>query len=197
MHYQLRIIAGQFRGRKLKVLLDPKVRPMPDRVRAALFSILGDAIPERCFFDVFAGSGSVGLEALSRGAKRVVFVEKDARFAAALQAHIRQLQIGDQTQVLQADAYRWADKGAIPDEPVNVFVGPPYIEFDQHFDAIRWLITTLQQKLAPGSVLTIQSDRHFPMDLLPGAGEWDLRTYGRTQLAIWLKPLPPDAHAAT
>ena len=167
---------------------------MPDRVRAALFSILGDAVPDRYFFDVFAGSGSVGLEALSRGARRVVFVEKDSRFATALQSHIKQFLIDDQCQVLQADAYRWADKGAIPNEPVNVFVGPPYNEFDVHYDAVRWMIETLQQKLAPGSVLTVQADRNFPADILPQEGAWDIRVYGRTQLAIWLKPLIQDAN---
>src|SRR5688500_5494905 len=122
MKYQLRIIAGSLRGRKLTVLAAPQLRPMADRARAALFSILGAAVPGRPFFDVFAGSRSVGLEALSRGASAVTFVEKEHRAVLDLIQHLQAWGVADRTRVLQADAYRWADKWAAPAEPVNVFL---------------------------------------------------------------------------
>lgn len=194
MRYQLRIIAGALRGRKLTMFLDPNLRPLADRAREALFSILGDAIPGRPFFDVFAGSGAVGMEALSRGASSVVFVERDQRSVAAIVQHLQKFGVTDKSRALQADAYRWADKGALPAEPANVFLGPPYQEFVNHFDAIYWLTDVLQKRLAPGSSLVVQSDREFPAGQFPLADKWDVRHYGRTQLAIWWKPLLREEH---
>src|SRR5262245_50901907 len=144
MNYELRIIAGTLRGRKLRGPEDPGLRPMADRARAALFSILGDAVPERPFFDIFAGTGAVGIEAMSRGASRAVFVEKEAKNVVELLKHLKAFGVADRTQVIQADAYRWGDKGALPhDEPANVFLGPPYPEYDERGGAVKTLIETL------------------------------------------------------
>src|SRR5207249_8623618 len=77
MRVQIRIVAGTLRGRKLTCTLIGDVRPTPDMVRQALFSILGDAVPERPFIDVFAGTGAVGIEALSRGAREALFIERE------------------------------------------------------------------------------------------------------------------------
>jgi 16S rRNA (guanine(966)-N(2))-methyltransferase RsmD len=162
---------------------------MTDRVRGALFSILGDAVPERPFFDVFAGSGAVGLEALSRGASFVTFVEKDARPVEELIRNLDRLGVASRARVLRADAYRWADRWSGPAEPVNVFLGPPYQEFVRHPDAIGWLIDTLQGRVAPASVIIVQSERAVP-EKLASAESWDVRQYGRTRLALWTKPLP-------
>ncbi len=189
MRYQLRIIAGSLRGRKVTVEQDAGLRPMTDRAREALFSILQLTIPGRPFFDVFAGSGAVGMEAISRGASSVVFVERESRAAAAINKHLEKFGVADQGRVIQADSYRWADKGAVPTEPAIVFVGPPYNEFVNHFDAVFWLMTAMQQKLAPGSVLVMQSESQFPADQFPLADQWDVRHYGRTQLALWTKPV--------
>ncbi|HMP03707.1 MAG TPA: RsmD family RNA methyltransferase [Gemmatales bacterium] len=185
--YELRIISGSHRGRKLRLPASPHVRPMTDRVRAALFSILGDAVPERAFFDVFAGTGAVGLEALSRGASRACFIEKDNRNTQSLQRLLREWQLADRAQVLQADAYRWADKGALPAEPCNVFLGPPYPELDAHLEALQGLLRTLEARLATGSVLAVQTEKQFPEELLCAGTDWDTRLYGRTRLSIWVK----------
>jgi len=187
LRYQLRIISGALRGRKLTVAWDPDLRPMADRARAALFSILGDAVPGREFHDVFAGSGAVGLEALSRGASSVVFVEREPQAVAKIIRHLEEFGVSDKARVLRADAYRWADKMVLPTEPVNVFLGPPYREIERHFDAITWLVGSLQQKTPPGSVLVLQSEKTFSADQLPDPEKWDVRHYGRTQLAIWTK----------
>lgn len=187
MRYQIRIIAGSLRGRKLTLTAEPTLRPMADRARAALFSILGDAIPDRPFFDVFAGSGAVGVEALSRGARHATFVERDPRAVSDLIKHLEAFGIAKQAKVIRADAYRWADKWFALKEPVNVFLGPPYVEFEKHFDAITWIVQTLHQRAAVGSVVAVQSDSRFPAEELPRAEEWDVRNYGRTQLAIWTK----------
>jgi 16S rRNA (guanine(966)-N(2))-methyltransferase RsmD len=195
MRYQLRIISGSLRGRKLTVVLDPKLRPLADRAREALFNILGDAVPGRPFFDVFAGSGAVGMEALSRGAGSTVFVERDPRSVGDIVQHLQKFGVADRGRVLQSDAYRWGDKGALPAEPANVFLGPPYEEFVNHPDAVHWLVEVVQKRLAPSSVLIVQSEKQFASEQLPLAEQWDVRHYGRTQLALWTKPLATQESA--
>ena len=80
---QIRIVAGTLRGRKLTCNVNPNLRPTPQMVREALFSILGNAVPGRPFYDVFAGTGIVGLEAVSRGAKEARLIESDAKSCVA------------------------------------------------------------------------------------------------------------------
>jgi 16S rRNA (guanine(966)-N(2))-methyltransferase RsmD len=135
--YHVRIIGGSLRGRKLTLVYHPHVRPLADRAREALFSILGDAVPGRPFYDVFAGSGAVGIEALSRGASSVTLVERDPQAVRDIIQHLEQFQVTDRARVLRADAYRWADKCCLPPEPVNIFLGPPYREFENHLGSCR------------------------------------------------------------
>src|SRR5688572_14094609 len=84
---QIRIVAGSLRGRKLSVVVHEGLRPTPQAVREALFSILGNAVPGRVFYDVFAGTGVVGLEAVSRGAASARLIEKDPRLVAGIQKY--------------------------------------------------------------------------------------------------------------
>src|SRR6516164_3580031 len=103
MRLQLRIVAGELRGRKLICRVGPQTRPTPDRVREALFSILGDAVPNRLFVDVFAGTGVVGMEALSRGAGSVLFIERDLRLGQDIMANLRAFGVADRAEVVRAD----------------------------------------------------------------------------------------------
>ncbi|OAI40749.1 hypothetical protein AYO40_04380 [Planctomycetaceae bacterium SCGC AG-212-D15] len=187
MRAQLRIVAGRLRGRKLIVDVNPQMRPAPQRLREALFSILGDAVPDRPFLDLFAGTGAVGLEALSRGARSAILVERDFRTADAIERHLRTFNIADAGRVIRADVYRWADRWPGDPGPVNVFLGPPFPDFERRFDDIVGLVASLQAKLAPGSILMLQSDGHFATDRLPEADRWELRKYGRNLLLIWIK----------
>lgn len=187
MQYQIRIIGGTLRGRKLTLVYHPHLRPLSDRAREALFSILGDAVPGRPFYDLFAGSGAVGMEALSRGGSRGVFVERDPQAVRAIESHLQRFGLAERSTVIRADAYRWVERWQPPPEPVNVFVGPPYREFEENFPAVFQLLDILQRRLAPGSVLIVQSDERFPVEELPDAGNWDVRHYGRTQLAVWVR----------
>lgn len=117
---QVRIVAGALRGRKLTVVVHEGMRPTPQMVREALFSILGNAVPDRVFYDIFAGTGVVGLEAVSRGATSARLIEKDPRQTADIQKYAQDFGVGDKVQVLKADAYRWAELAAAerPGEPV-------------------------------------------------------------------------------
>jgi 16S rRNA (guanine(966)-N(2))-methyltransferase RsmD len=184
---RLRIVGGSLRGRKLTCLVEPGLRPTPDMVREALFNILGDAVPGRPFFDLFAGTGAVGLEALSRDASRVGFIERDPRLAGDIQRHVQDFGVADRAQVHRTDVYRWSERWRPPAEPVNLFLGPPFPDFESRLEDLLQTLGLLQQKAAAGSLLVSQSEKSFDPGLLPNASSWEERLYGRNRLSIWLK----------
>ncbi len=121
----LRIVSGRWRGRTLVRPADPRVRPTADRVREAWMSILQHDIPNASVLDLFAGSGALGLEALSRGAAFVEFVELSSRSLAALHRNVETLQAAGQSRVHRGDAIRFIerlDAGAYD----MAFADPPY-----------------------------------------------------------------------
>jgi 16S rRNA (guanine(966)-N(2))-methyltransferase RsmD len=156
-------------------------------VREALFSILGNAVPNRPFFDLFAGTGAVGLEALSRGARHVFFVERDVRVADQIQKHLLAFHVADRASVVRGDVYLWAQRWQAPLEPVTLFLGPPFADFERRLEALMTVLAELQTKVAADSVLVLQSETPFTVDPLPGGPQWDVRKYGRNQLMIWVK----------
>lgn len=187
MRTQVRIVAGSLKGRKLVCNVNPNLRPTPQMVREALFSVLGNAIPGRPFYDIFAGTGVVGMEAVSRKAKSATFVERDFQLLADLERHVRQFGIQEQSQVIRADAYRWAERWQPPAEPVNVFVSPPFADFQRRTDEFLAFLRLLMDKVAPESVLVVQGEHEAPLGELPRDEEWEDRRYGRNHLLIWVR----------
>jgi 16S rRNA (guanine966-N2)-methyltransferase len=184
---QVRIVAGTLRGRKLSVVVYEGMRPTPQLVREAFFSILGNALPDRVFFDVFAGTGVFGLEAVSRGASSARLIEKDPRQVNDIQKYAQQFGVADRIQVLRADAYRWAERWIPGKEPVNLFLSPPFVDLTAKSDEFLALVGTLLAKAPNDSVLTIQAEQGFPMEKLPDLPEWDVRAYGRNLLLFRVK----------
>jgi 16S rRNA (guanine966-N2)-methyltransferase len=120
---EFRIIAGAWRRRKLHFPAVPDIRPSPDRVRTTLFNWLREYIPGAVCLDLFAGSGALGLEALSRGAAGVVFVDRERQAADAIRAHL--VMLGAQGgETVQADALAWLKLTARPFD--IVFLDPPF-----------------------------------------------------------------------
>lgn len=120
---EFRIIAGQWRRRRLKFPELPGIRPSPDRVRETLFNWLMDRVPGARCLDLFAGSGALGLEALSRGAAEALFVDREPRVVETLRAHLEMLHAGN-GEVLQSDSLAFL-RG--PARPFNiVFLDPPF-----------------------------------------------------------------------
>jgi len=156
-------------------------------VREALFSILGNAVPGRPFFDLFAGTGAVGLEALSRGARHAFFVERDVRVADQIQKHLLAFHVAERASVVRGDVYHWAQRWQAPLEPVTLFLGPPFADFERRLEALLTLVADLQTKVAADSVLALQSETPFTADALADGSQWDVRKYGRNQLMIWVK----------
>jgi len=188
MRTQIRIVAGSLRGRKLTCTVSESLRPTPQRVREALFSILGDAVPGRAFFDVFAGTGVVGLEAISRGATLATFVERDFRLIDELERHLKTFKVGSSARILRTDVYRWAERWQPPKEAVNVFLSPPFADLEGKPDALLAVVEGMQQRLAPDSVLTLQAEKCPMLLRLPDRLGWDERVYGRNHLLFWVKP---------
>lgn len=122
----MRIIAGQFRGRKLAAVKDAPVRPTADRAREAVFSILGGLVEDASVLDLFAGTGALGLESLSRGAARAVFVDSSRESIAIIRRNISLLGVEGQTSVLLRDALRPGALAGLPGPFDLVFADPPY-----------------------------------------------------------------------
>ncbi|MHB1422415.1 MAG: RsmD family RNA methyltransferase [Gemmataceae bacterium] len=192
MRTQIRIVAGSLGGRKLTCTVNPNLRPTPQRVREALFSILGNAVPDRPFFDIFAGTGVVGLEAISRGASSVTFIERDFRLIGDLERHIDEFGVGAQARIARTDVYRWMERWQAPSEPIDVFLSPPFRDFEQRLDELLNVIAQLQERVQPGSVIVLQAESGAPLDELPARIDWDERRYGRNLLLIWVKNEPPN-----
>lgn len=127
----MRVIAGKFRSRQLKSLKGLALRPTSDRLRETLFNVLADRVAGSFFVDVFAGTGAVGIEAVSRGARQVVFIEKHAASAALIKKNLQSLGITEGARVLPVDAVHGLEvlaKGKSGDPPGAdiVFLDPPY-----------------------------------------------------------------------
>lgn len=187
---EIRIVAGTLKGRKVTCFVHEGMRPTPQLVREALFSILGNAVPGRIFYDIFAGTGVVGLEAISRGASEARLIEGNPKQAAEIQKHAERFGVADRAQVLRADGYRWAERWIPPAKsgPVNLFLSPPFPDLDPlKIPAFLAFVKTLLEKAPDESVLTLQAEDGFPIEQLPEPETWDVRKYGRNLLLFKVK----------
>jgi 16S rRNA (guanine966-N2)-methyltransferase len=187
MRTEVRIVAGNLKGRKLSVHVNPDLRPTPQMVREALFSILGNAIPNRPFVDIFAGTGVVGLEALSRQAATATFVERDFRLAQDIENYLRKFKLTRQARILRMDAYQWMAAWRAPVEPVNIFISPPFADLTHRAGELLKAVRTLEEKVAEESVIVLQSERGSPLEGHASLASWEERRYGRNVLLLWQK----------
>ncbi len=119
----MRVISGSAKGIRLQAVPGSGTRPISDRVKEALFNILGDAVIESRILDLFAGTGSVGIEALSRGAEQAVFVEKNPRAVATIRANLQRTGLKARARVVQADVFKYLTDTAQRFD--LVYVAPP------------------------------------------------------------------------
>lgn len=192
---ELRIVAGTHRGRKIPCTVHDEFRPTPQMVRESLFSILGNAVPGRIFFDLFAGSGVHGMEAISRGATEALMVEHDSKLVNNIDKMLKEFDMVKKAYVVKADVYRWAERWIPPQEPVNVFVSPPFPDLENRLDEFIKLVNNLYAKMPEHSVLSLQTEDMWDTDRLPPAN-WDIRKYGRNMLCIMVKGIDDVEPAA-
>jgi 16S rRNA (guanine966-N2)-methyltransferase len=181
----VRVIAGRFGGRRLRAPRGRATRPTSERVREALFSALGELRGETVL-DLFAGTGALAIEALSRGAARAVLVERDPRAIAALRANLAELGISaEQAHVRKEDALRALRTARERSETYDlVFVDPPYSDAGA---LGRELATALPPLLAPRARVIVEGDRRSePLDL--GLRVELERRYGDTLVTIHRHP---------
>lgn len=131
----MRVIAGEFRSRKLKTLAGLETRPTPDRLRETLFNILAPRIAGVTFLDAYAGTGAVGIEALSRGAERAIFVEKNRAAVEVIRDNLQTLGLENRAEVYTGKAL-WVLERLAAD---IVFLDPPY-ELEQEYGQILALL---------------------------------------------------------
>jgi 16S rRNA (guanine966-N2)-methyltransferase len=142
----VRIIGGQFRGRRLRYHGDPVVRPMKHRTREAIFNLVTTDAVDRHVMDLFAGTGALGLEALSRGAVSATFIEKHVPSAKVVEENIRTLDVADRATLLVTSAFLWM-KRDLPNAAVQggpswlVFCSPPYAFYSERRDEMLELIS--------------------------------------------------------
>ncbi|HEX2474936.1 MAG TPA: RsmD family RNA methyltransferase [Lacipirellulaceae bacterium] len=193
---EVRIIGGKFRGRRLRYHGDPVVRPMKHRTRESIFNLISTECGGRHAIDLFAGTGALGLEALSRGAASATFIEKHVPTARIVEENIRTLGVADQSQLLVTSAFLWAKRdlpSAVASPPSEggwlVFCSPPYVFYTERHAEMIELIGRIQQYAPPGSILIVEADEHFDFDSLlkdqMSMASWDRRVYSPALVGIW------------
>jgi 16S rRNA (guanine966-N2)-methyltransferase len=192
----LRVIAGTARGRRLKPVPGASTRPIMDRVKEALFSILGRSILDARFLDLYAGTGSVGIEALSRGAEQAIFVELDREALRTIRTNLEITRLGENAIIRRTDVLAML-KGTPPAEPFDfIFLAPPqykgiWLETLRRLDANPdWL--------AANTVVIVQIDpREFQDEPFTHLEIYDERRYGKTLLLfLTRKAVPVEAPQA-
>lgn len=184
----MRIIAGEFKGRQLKTTAGPGYRPAMSKVRQALFSMLearGVVWPETRVLDVFAGSGSLGLEALSRGAAFACFVEADKKAASLIEENAAKFGLSsDRLRVCRQEARAFL---AVRDmAPFDlIFIDPPY-----HGNFLSSSINAVLRKdwLNKGGMINAEVERRLDIDPVNGFSPLECvtdRTYGQTRVILW------------
>jgi len=167
----MRIIAGIFRSRQLHSLKGLELRPTSDKLRETLFNVLGDLVQGSRFIDLFAGTGAVGIEAISRGASEVIFVEKYPPAVALIKKNLASLDITSGVRVLPLDAVKALNR--LASEPAAaharkdlLFFDPPYAEKAQYSEVLEFLGAT--RLLAEGGVVIAEHQR--TLDLPESSG---------------------------
>ncbi len=178
----MRIIAGEFRGRKLLSVRGMKTRPTSDRIRESIFNILSDTVRDAVVLDLFAGTGAMGIEALSRGAKYAVFIEQSKEALSAVSQNIRNCSLENRTRTMRWDIVKNLNCIRNLSDPFTlVFADPPY---DQNMlePALQNLIQS--GSLAAGAVIVAE---HTPAETVQAAGLeiTDQRQYGKTAVSFF------------
>ena len=188
----MRVVAGEARGRRLIAPEGDDTRPTLDRVREAMFNSLVslDAVDGARVLDLFAGSGALGIEALSRGALSCVFVEHDRSARRVIEENLRTTGLADRAQVVASTAEQWMRAAELDPESHRfdlVLLDPPYAMDDDEWRRMLAVVSGI----AIGGVVVTESDRPLPIP-----DDWDARKekkYGGTLVSVLLPPESPES----
>lgn len=185
----MRVIAGSAKGRKLYSVRGPGTRPMTNRAKAALFSILGPNVRQSTFLDLFAGTGQVGIEALSRGAAHAVFVELRHSPIHAIYDNLKVTDLEDQADVVRADVFKYLTR--TPEPYDYIYIAPPQYRG-------LWIQSLQLVDEEPGwleedgwAIVQINPQEFEPLELR-NLVLFDQRTYGSVMLCFYAIPVEVD-----
>lgn len=192
---KLRIIAGTHRGRTLVYRGDPVTRPMKDRTREALFSRLGGMFAGGIAIDLFAGTGVLGFESVSRGATEAWLLELDPNAAADMRLSAKQLGLDTQVNIRCGDSFLLAEhiiqqlqiqqlQQAPTTSPWLVYFCPPYSLWRDRSAEMQQLLQRFCSVAPKGSTIIAELEEKTPVEILPDSLEWDIRLYRPAQVAI-------------
>jgi 16S rRNA (guanine(966)-N(2))-methyltransferase RsmD len=156
----MRVIAGKYRSRRLLAPAGAQTRPTSDRLRETLFNVLGPAVRDSVWLDLFAGSGAIGIEALSRGARMVHLVESSSRAVRAIRSNLESLKISQGFEIIEreaAAALRVLESNAVVCD--FCFLDPPYRKAGDYEQVLNFLGRS--KLLQPGSLVIAEHDKHF------------------------------------
>ncbi len=174
----LRIIGGDFRGRRIRYSGDQHVRPMKDRVREALFNLVGPSVEGTHAIDLFAGTGALALEALSRGAARATAIERHFPTARIIQENARHLGVTERVELVSNDTFIWARRAEFPrGRPWLVLCSPPYQLYLERADDVTDLIGRLLAAAPAKTIFVVETVAAWDWNRLPRADQWDVREY--------------------
>jgi 16S rRNA (guanine966-N2)-methyltransferase len=183
---RVRVIAGTAKGIRLAPV-PSGVRPVSDRAREGVFSSLGERVDGARVLDLFAGTGALAIEALSRGAADAVLVEQAPRAIATVRENLRRTRTGDRARLVRADARRFLER-AVAERPFDlVFVDPPYAAAPP---ALAAVLERLRPVLAPGATVVLTRDSRSSTDVIPL--DWRVAkrlTYGDSVITL-IRDLP-------
>lgn len=184
----VRIIGGRLRGRRLAYSGDVRTRPMKDRVREAIFNLVGPAVQGLHAVDLFAGTGALGLEAISRGAARATLIEQHFPTAKLIRRSVAELGLFDVCEVVTADTFIWwhscPNLGRLPQ---LIFCSPPYDLYLTRTTDMVGLASGLLQASPTGSLLVVEADRRFDFAQLPEHERADVRCYPPAVVGLFQK----------
>lgn len=190
----LRVISGTAKGRKLKLVPGDSTRPIMDRVKEALFNILGTGVRGATLLDLFAGTGSVGIEALSRGAERVVFIDNHWPAIRTIRENLAHTRLADRAEVLHGDAFAYLKR--TPAEAFEyIFIAPP--QYRGVWKEALLALDANPARIQRDGVVIVQIDpvEREPIELQV-LRLFDERIYGNTLLWFFERPggedVPPD-----
>jgi 16S rRNA (guanine966-N2)-methyltransferase len=182
----MRVISGSARGLSLKRVPGDGTRPIMDRVKEALFNILGDNIRDGAFLDLYAGTGSVGIEALSRGAERAVFVENAKAAITTIEENLKSTRLAEWGEIVRRDVRDYL-RQPNPEPFEFVYIAPPQYKNQWH-DTLM-LLDKNPDHVAPDGIVVVQIDPVEKHDItLENFVPYDERRYGKTLIWFFERP---------
>jgi 16S rRNA (guanine966-N2)-methyltransferase len=161
---------------------------MKDRVREAVFNLVGPAVKGKHAVDLFAGTGALGLEALSRGAAQATLIEQHYPTAAVIRSNIQALGVAANCELVHADALLWVRQTPrLALIPWLVFCSPPYDLYRLREAEMIGLLAYLAESIPAQSIIVVEADERFDPALLPHPSEWDIRRYPPAVIGIYRK----------